>query len=96
MAVIRNTKINIDALHRAKANLQANQPLNYDQRKVLLDLIQDGEKVLFPTQMERDRYLYAMGIFMMLSAEAEPGKYSIELDTASDHIIEFEEKYCKP
>lgn len=94
MAALRKERINIDHLHRAKSNLRANLPLTYDQRLALLDVIEAGERKLYPSQMERDRYHYHFSQFFKIT-ETGSQKTAV-LETVSNGIIDYEQKYCKP
>ena len=85
----RKERIDIRALHKARVKLQAGQELDFESKKVLLDLIQDGERVIYPTQMQKDRYEYQLSMIEKFAPDQEDS-----IDTMLDGIIEYEQKFC--
>lgn len=91
MIISRQLRINVKQLHNARRNLQANNALSEADRKVLLDIIQDSEGRIYPSQMAIDRHNYHLSQVIQIN----PHKDKSQFDYMADLIDEFERKYCR-
>jgi hypothetical protein len=61
-----------------------------EECKVLLDLIQEAEYVLYPSQQEIDIHEYQISLLHNLDSITEPDK----CNQIAENVREFERKYC--
>lgn len=87
---MRKLKINPDDIHQARRKLLTRSELDPADRRTLLDLIQQSERIIYPGRMEWDRYRNYLQQFQCQHPESQPEVFN----NLAEKIMDFEDKYC--